>query len=593
MYKFLSFAGILLAAYFVLQFHNGDLSTNDIFQFMSENAKNAASDQINAAVKRTSASRIEKVIREDISGVFEKDSYKTVSAILPADNNESATDNFFRDLKKIRDVNRFVLIGENHDLDGRFDIALSENAAFQDINGQIIEVLEGNAGYSYGAFKDEYSVENTLPYIERYFPEAITVPIVIKDFADDQDVFKLAEILDEILSDDDFVIGSSNMSLYEEANVSAFHNEVSKNLVHTFDYSALKRADLDSRPVFKAVMAFGEEQGAMEVKENLGIFTFNKGENDVERILSIEAFGDLMPGRYVRVLMDKNGKDWIFMNIAGTENSFFAGADILHANLEGPIKGIGKKGGTSMNFAFHEDIAPFLKKYGFNVLSIANNHATDQGWDGRATTIEALNSEGIGWCGHPSEADSDSVYYGYAGDRKYAFICFHDVTYKLDDEKALELIRSVRPNVDFLIASIHWGYEYRHTADYNSQVSPGRSFIDAGADFVIGHHPHVVQNFEVYNGRLIFYSLGNFVFDQYWSNDTQEQLGIGIILSKNEENFDTSVYLFPMKSESSRPRLMRENELSGWLEKFIGYGEYTEEMKAMMRNRVSEISATM
>jgi hypothetical protein len=106
--------------------------------------------------------------------------------------------------------------------------------------------------------------------------------------------------------------------------------------------------------------------------------------------LRILAFGDMMLGRHVATLMDRNGKNYVFEKLLDEDGNFFWDADVVHANLEGPIKGQGIKGGTSMVFSFHEDVAPFLKESGFDVLSIANNHSLDQGWGGRDSTISGF-----------------------------------------------------------------------------------------------------------------------------------------------------------------------------------------------------------
>ncbi len=297
-----------------------------------------------------------------------------------------------------------------------------------------------------------------------------------------------------------------------------------------------------------------------------------------DRSLDILAFGDMMLGRYVRTLMDKNGKDYIFEKLGRPDD--LEDADVVFANLEGPIKGEGFKRQDGMVFGFHEDTAPFLSENGINLVSIANNHAVDQGWDGRATTMAALKDAGVGFCGHPSEADPESVYYGKEDGKSFAFVCLHSVNFPLDMEKAVELVKNVGEEVDYLIVSIHWGIEYSHKANQKMQVEPAHQFVDAGADLVIGHHPHVVQNFEIYEGKFIFYSLGNFVFDQYWSKDTQEELGILVSFGDDV----TSVKLIPMKSEKSQSRLMTEDEEKEWTERFIQYGEYGDEL-------ISEIKA--
>lgn len=299
--------------------------------------------------------------------------------------------------------------------------------------------------------------------------------------------------------------------------------------------------------------------GDIEVKEKIEELKTEVQEmvevSEDENEISILAFGDVMLGRYVRTLMDRNGKEYIFEKLGRLENLADGPEDFIFANLEGPIEGEGYKSQTQMVFGFHEDTGEFLKNSGFNILSIANNHAVDQGWDGRESTIKILEENGLGWCGHPSEADPESVYYTEVRGQKVAFVCFNDVQFRLDDAKALELIKSVREKTDYLIVSIHWGVEYAKKAHQKLQVARAHQFIDAGADIIIGHHPHVVQNYEEYKGKFIFYSLGNFVFDQYWSAETQKELALKIILKKENGKLKSSVTLIPLKSVKSQTQI--------------------------------------
>lgn len=545
---------------------------------------------------------------EEVENTEKFNSHVYGAIVPPSELLEKELSVFFSKLKNSQSVDTFVVIGENHSLRGNFEIASSKYGYETDYGNvephiELVDTLideNPRVGISYGAFSKEKSISNMMPYIELYFPEAKVVSISVKDFASDKDLEDLATTLAKNLGDNDVVIASTVFSEQMNSRVTAFHDELSINVLETFDLGGIDQMDVDSRPVLYGAMSYLEKVGAQSVEitknirttENSNIFAvFHSGEPSENRKLTITAFGDMMLGRYVRTLMESNGMDYIFENIRGYENRFFEGADVVFGNLEGPIKGLGRSGGTSMVFGFNEDIAPFLKKYGFNLFSLANNHATDQGWDGRDTTIEALEKNDLGWCGHPSEADYGSVHYSKVGDKNYAFLCFHDVTYKLNDDAAIELIKKIRPNVDYLIVSIHWGYEYKHTPDWNTEISPGRNFIDAGADFVIGHHPHVVQSFEIYNGKPIFYSLGNFVFDQYWSTETQEELAIGIVLDdggKMSDDFSGKVYLFPMKSEKSQSRLLNDSEYKVWIEEFLGYGDYSEETKRQIRAGVIE-----
>jgi poly-gamma-glutamate synthesis protein (capsule biosynthesis protein) len=99
--------------------------------------------------------------------------------------------------------------------------------------------------------------------------------------------------------------------------------------------------------------------------------------------------------------------------------------------------------------------------------------------------------------------------------------------------------------------------------------------IDAGADAIIGHHPHVVQGMEIYKQRPIFYSLGNFIFDQYFSAETQEGLGLGLNFADNK----LKVEFYPFKSDSSHPRLMEKDEKSEFFKNLFSWSDLSEENK--------------
>lgn len=597
--------GLVFAGYLVYQINEGEFLFNDAFEMV------ATEEKTDANVKRTSTfyhkaiNRSLKFFEKKFKIAQDEEVFKEAPAaaiLLPDLNFSTDLAAFFESLSKTRDVKTFILLGENHKLSGKYEIAFSQSG-YDTVFGkleldlalqeQFLSNEKIAGGTSFWALNEEQSIDVFPPFIKKAFPDAKIVVIAIKDFAKEDKLIALKEMLNSLPEDEIFVISSTAFSQEMDTQVSDFHFELSRAVLETFDISGIEQMDIDSRPVVFTLMKFLEQKESKKVDfESPQVVTFYKGEPvSSDRNLTILTFGDLMLGRYVRTLIDEAGsKNYVFENIEGYEGRFFEGADIVHGNLEGPIKGEGKKGGTAMVFSFNEDVAPFLKKVGFNLMSLANNHAVDQGWDGRESTINALNQAGLSWCGHPSEVDPLSVYYGSVGEKKLAFVCFHDVTFKLDDAAALDLISKVREEVDYLIVSIHWGYEYKHSPDLSSQIEPGRAFIDAGADFVIGHHPHVVQSFEIYNGKFIFYSLGNFVFDQYWSVMTQEELALGIVLDDDDigEGLRTKVYLFPMKSELSQSRMMTTEERSKWIEEFISYGEYSEEMKAQIRNGVIE-----
>lgn len=501
----------------------------------------------------------------------------------------------FSEVAEIQRVDQVVVVGENHLRRGFY------NAAFSEMSALIGESENDNFGESERAFWEENVLRPIEPLLKENFPDADVHGILLKDFIADEDVDELAIELAENLDENSLVVISTHFTSNMDTRVANFQDEMAENVLTHMDTAGIEDLNVDSRPSVRLLFGYLQAKGAQKAELEASVSSetrthffgkFYEGEPDIDRDLTIMAFGDMMLGRYVRTLMNENGMDYIFRDIQGEEKRFFSGADVIFGNLEGPIKGEGRSGGTSMVFAFNRDIGPLLALYNFNLMSIANNHAFDAGQEGREETIEVLEENDIGWCGHSTEVDPESVYYDWVGDHSYAFVCFDDVKGPIDDDAAVAMIKEIRPNVDYLIVSVHWGPEYYHSPHNELQVQPGRSFIDAGADFVIGHHPHVVQTFEEYNGKLIFYSLGNFVFDQYWSQKTQEQMGIGIVLddADEDEGFSTKVYLFPMRSVASQSYLMTGSEKAQYLEKFIGYGDYSEEMQEMIRNGIVEVN---
>lgn len=607
MNRYVIVSGMLLASFLLFKFEAGEIGTSDLltddFAALQEEIEKSES-------KTTSFFPAEENVEFSFDNIEEKGQFDSdiFGAILPVDQsvtNEVA--HFFAKLKNTQSVDTFVIVGENHTRRGKNNIATSEygyETSFGNLDINFDYIEQSGLEFSYGAFREEPSISFFASYIKYFFPDAEIFPIAVKEFAKDKELEDIALTLADLRKENVVLIAADGFAEGISSLNASFHNELAKNVIETFDTGSIDRLDSDSGKVLKLAFEYFELLGAKKTSieseskvddKGFLIATFAESETvSDDRNLTIMAFGDMMLGRYVRTLMNQYGKDYIFEKIAGPEKKFFKGTDVVFGNFEGPINGEGTSGGTAMVFSFNEDVAPFLKSYGFNLLSLANNHAVDQGWAGRDSTIAAMEANDLGWCGHPSEADKESIYYGKIQNKKYAFICFHDVTYKLDDESAVNLIKEVRPNVDYVVVSIHWGYEYKHKPDFSAQIDPGHAFIDAGADFVIGHHSHVVQSFEVYKDRMIFYSLGNFVFDQYWAQMTQEELAIGIVLDDESDGdeFSTTVYLFPMKSEMSQSRLMTEEEYNKWILEFISYGDYSEEMKEMIKSGVIRLGNT-
>lgn len=242
------------------------------------------------------------------------------------------------------------------------------------------------------------------------------------------------------------------------------------------------------------------------------------------------------------------------------------GGDITFGNLEGPLvdsgvsaKCRGKREGTCYAFRVPTRYGKYLKDAGFSVMGVANNHAMDFGQEGRTSSRQVLDSLGIA---HSGEV-GDIAHLAVKG-KKVAVIAF--ATYPnaynlLDQNDALQVIRDARTDADIVIVSFHGGAEgatHQHVApgdetflgeDRGDLRKFSHAAIDAGAQVVVGSGPHVVRGMEIYQGKLIAYSLGNFA--TYGPFNLSGENGISLILEAHlglDGSF-RSGRVYPVKQE--------------------------------------------
>jgi poly-gamma-glutamate capsule biosynthesis protein CapA/YwtB (metallophosphatase superfamily) len=238
--------------------------------------------------------------------------------------------------------------------------------------------------------------------------------------------------------------------------------------------------------------------------------------------LTIAAVGDLMLGGRTESFLKEFGPAYPFAEVM----PFLGRADVVVGNLESPISTRGK---AVANKKFTLRAGPLaveaLKQGGVRVVTLANNHSMDFGPLALKDTLAILNGNNILTTGAGMDLDEarSPVYLKIKG-KTLAFLSY-SLTFPLEffasekrpgtapgyAEFVKEDIEKARPAADIVIVSFHWGAELM-TAAKDYQIELGRKAIDWGADLVLGHHPHVLQELEVYQGRLIAYSLGNFVF---------------------------------------------------------------------------------
>ncbi len=258
--------------------------------------------------------------------------------------------------------------------------------------------------------------------------------------------------------------------------------------------------------------------------------------------VTLIAVGDIMLGRYVNIKMQEH-QDWSYPFL---KTSFLtSSADIAFGNLEAPFIEGCQSTPTGMIFCSRKEAIQGLKMAGFDVLSLANNHILNQGQEGLRQTTELLNQNGI----IPSD---NNLTMKQGNNVVFGFLSFDLVTYP--KTKVVEKVKETNPKVDILIVSLHWGEEYqKEPTSHQRQLA--HQIIDNGAEVIIGHHPHVTQPTEEYHDGLIFYSLGNFVFDQPWSEETKKgKIGKIVFEGKKIKSFEEiPIYI----EDFSQPKIVQ------------------------------------
>ena len=232
--------------------------------------------------------------------------------------------------------------------------------------------------------------------------------------------------------------------------------------------------------------------------------------------------GDIMLDRAVRMKVENAGGDFSFPFSKAVD--VLSGADITAGNLEGPLSDKGEEAGNPYSFRMPPRALQGLTSAGFDVLFLANNHIGDWGMEALVDTVSNLENAGIAASGagrSSTEVSAPKIL--EAKGVKIAFLSFSDFFVSgaaLADEAAItNAVLGAKEAADVVVVAFHFGEEYsKEPSDRQKWLA--KLAVNQGADLVIGSHPHVVQPLEVYNGKYIAYSLGNFVFDQNFSEET-------------------------------------------------------------------------
>ncbi|REE82710.1 poly-gamma-glutamate synthesis protein (capsule biosynthesis protein) [Paenibacillus taihuensis] len=292
--------------------------------------------------------------------------------------------------------------------------------------------------------------------------------------------------------------------------------------------------------------------------------------------ITLSFAGDVLLAAAVENLMQKNGFDYPYTYV----QPFLQKPDFMAVNLETPVT---TRGTPAQNkqyvYKSSPDALPALKASGIDLVNLANNHTMDQGEEGLLDTIEHLDSAGIPNMGagrddaeafKPVLLEAKGISVAYIGLSRVipegswkAGKDHPGLAETYDSTRAVKAIQEAKKQADLVVVMVHWGIE-REDNPNADQTRLAHEYIDAGADLVIGSHPHTLQGFESYKGKWIAYSLGNFIFPGMTPDKTKDT---GVVDARCSVDGKCSLLMHPMRSNQSQPAPLKGEDAAALLKR--------------------------
>jgi AmmeMemoRadiSam system protein B len=394
-------------------------------------------------------------------------------------------------------------------------------------------------------FMTEHSLALHMPFIRHYLPDAQIVPLMLSPIQDFESLSRLSDHLSGL--DNTLFIISIDFSHYLSIHDTRLRDQETLGLIHNRDFArilSLTSDHLDSPGSLVLGLLLADKLGLSHTnisyygdssklpnppvdQTSYLIIGFESSHpEDIELVFG----GDIMLGRSVQQMTKKNADNsWPFRHIA----SYTSQADLFIANLESPFATPCPDVSGGFSFCADTRFVAGLTFAGLDIATLANNHISNHGMSGINTTINLLDSVGIATIGRQNIHTVDIK------GLKIAFLGFNDIGSNLSPisastpEFVAESISQASKQADFVIATFHWGEEYKYLPNSRQKLL-AQTAVKAGADLVVGHHPHWVQSSEYLDGVPVFYSLGNTVFDQMWSEETRVGALLRVVLRSGQ-----------------------------------------------------------
>ncbi|MBN2100637.1 CapA family protein [Candidatus Dojkabacteria bacterium] len=407
--------------------------------------------------------------------------------------------------------------------------------------GQLEQLLGGtpndltNKGYSVVIDSDAES------YMEREFGIGVTVKVVSSGIAEVKSNPKVIAILP-------FGDFSARTKLVSVENVSLL------NMAEEDDYALVDRIWVKEDNDHKDIRLFSE------VQDMLGSVNY-----DSEKVTSVVLTGTSVMGAR-----------GLYQKIVATGDNLYPVREVASILEQADIAHVSNEASFTENCVQYQGTLVFcgtvgsfeaFKYAGIDVIGLTGNHILDYGSENFIKTLDMYDGAGIKYFGggrNETEAFTPAVI--EINGLKFAFLGFNAIppadyyatsttpgSAEMNKTKMVSAITSAKEKADFVFVDMQWGAEYQHEP-IGYQYEYGRAAIDAGADIVTGVHPHWVQPVEYYNNGLVFYSLGNFLFDQMWSQETRE--GVMVRHYFYEDRYVGYELIPTMTFEGAQPRVV-------------------------------------
>lgn len=501
------------------------------------------------------------VVKENVKKNEKKD--HKISQIIISHHLFAKTEinSFLKDFSdKNPDFDRIILISPNHFNSGNNEIII-RNSDFKIgkdtfmVNSKTVDhILEsGVVHVKNNAFTFEHGIFNLIPIIHNYYNDISVTPLILRLDTNNEKLKKLSEnILN--FSGSTLVIYSIDFSHALDKNFSYLHDLKTQDDLFELSNKNLNNLDIDCPECLEVgfYIAKNNKNNSFEVYKRtsaadiankdfpgentsyiLGKFTNKRIFQKENRKAYMLFGGDVMLDRQIRIYSKVSGVKNYFNDI----DRLFWSWDVVVFNLEGVI---GKRKSLSVGMPMNN---PNHFKFTFSekdfldlshsirsplIINDGNNHSLNFGYVGVKESRKFLKNNKFEFFGDIKNEDYNILRKNING-RDMSFVSYNAFLGKNLNKTIEDIAREKKYNRDVIVYA-HWGYEYKKNISSKVQEIAYK-FVDAGAKMVIGSHPHVSQPIEIYNDSIIFYSLGNLIFDQFFDSDVSQRVLIGCMLS--------------------------------------------------------------